>query len=427
MHTISNEKLAATARALGQPFWIYDADVIRRQIARLRRFDVIRYAQKANSNLHVLRLMRSEGTHVDAVSLGEIERALAAGYAPTGDDDPLVFTADIIDRATLQRVKTLGIPVNCGSLDMLDQIGRASPGQRVWLRLNPGFGHGHSAKTNTGGEFSKHGIWHEELGKAIALVKAHGLKLIGLHMHIGSGVDYEHLERVCDAMVEHARHLPAPIEAISAGGGLSTPYHDDDREVDCDHYFCLWDAARREIAAYQEHPLRLEIEPGRYLVAQSGRLVAEVYAVKRVAGRHFAMVNAGFNELLRPPMYGSYHRMRFINRETGRVIDSPPQPVAVAGPLCEAGDVFTQSEGGQVVFRDMPLPSVGDLLVIDDVGAYGASMSSNYNSRPLISELLADDDRIDVIRDAQDVRQVFALESNRRVLSSDADGRRDRH
>ena len=151
--------LRALARTHGTPLWVYDAATIRSRIAELRGFDTIRYAQKANSNTHLLQLMRAEGVVVDAVSLGEIERALAAGYTTRGPGTPgIVFTADVIDRPTLARVVAEGIPVNAGSIDMLRQIGAAAPGHPVWLRINPGFGHGHSNKTNTGGEHSKHGI-----------------------------------------------------------------------------------------------------------------------------------------------------------------------------------------------------------------------------------------------------------------------------
>ena len=130
----------------------------------------------------------------------EIERALAAGYDPKSDSDAIVFTADLIDEPTLARVHELRIPVNAGSVDMLEQLGKVSPGHRVWLRVNPGFGHGHSQKTNTGGENSKHGIWYADMPAALEVLQRYGLKLVGIHMHIGSGVDYGHLEQVCGAM-----------------------------------------------------------------------------------------------------------------------------------------------------------------------------------------------------------------------------------
>src|SRR6478735_8163390 len=175
MSVVANASLVQIAQEYGTPCWIYDAETIRKQIARLKRFDVIRYAQKANSNVHLLRLMRAQGVMVDAVSRGEIERALEAGYPVEGQPSPIVFTADVLDRPTLKRVAELKVPVNAGSPQMLEQLGAVSPGHPVWLRINPGFGHGHSRKTNTGGESSKHGIWHENLGEALARVDRYGL------------------------------------------------------------------------------------------------------------------------------------------------------------------------------------------------------------------------------------------------------------
>lgn len=145
---LTAENLLRLPAEFGCPVWVYDAQIIRRQIAALKQFDVVRFAQKACSNIHILRLMREQGVKVDSVSLGEIERALAAGYNPQTHPDDIVFTADVIDQATLERVSELQIPVNAGSVDMLDQLGQVSPGHRVWLRVNPGFGHGHSQKTN---------------------------------------------------------------------------------------------------------------------------------------------------------------------------------------------------------------------------------------------------------------------------------------
>jgi diaminopimelate decarboxylase len=395
--------LRRLAQAHGTPLWVYDAATVRARIDSLRPFDVIRFAQKANSNIHLLKLMRDSGVKVDAVSLGEIERAFAAGFA--GAD--IVFTADLFDHATLERVVQDRITVNAGSVDMLDQLGLRSAGHRVWLRINPGFGHGHSNKTNTGGEHSKHGIWHSDLPLALAAIERHGLVLVGLHMHIGSGVDYGHLKEVCSAMVDLAARVPMPIEAISAGGGLSIPYRAGEPRIDTAHYFALWDAARRQIAAARGRAVELEIEPGRYLVAESGVLLAEVRAVKSMGRNHFVLVDAGFNELMRPSMYGSHHGIQVLAADEGpRAV----QPTVVAGPLCESGDVFTQGEGGVVLTRDLPEARVGDLLVFEDAGAYGASMSSNYNSRPLAAEVLVDGAAARLIRRRQTVRELLALE-----------------
>ncbi len=403
---LNAERLMALPAEFGCPLWVYDAQIIRRQLARLRQFDVIRFAQKACSNTHILRLMREEGVKVDSVSLGEIERALVAGFSTS----EIVFTADLIDAPTLARVSELGIAVNAGSVDMLEQLGAASPGHPVWLRINPGFGHGHSQKTNTGGENSKHGIWHGDLPLALAAVERHGLKLIGLHMHIGSGVDYGHLEQVCGAMVNLVVASGQDLQAISAGGGLSVAYQQGGESVNTDHYYGLWDAAREKIARHLGHPVELEIEPGRFLVAESGVLLSEVRSVKDMGSRHFVLVDAGFNDLMRPAMYGSYHHISALTAE-GHEPSGAKRECVVAGPLCESGDVFTQLEGGTVETRMLPDVKPGDYLVIHDTGAYGASMSSNYNSRPLLAEVLLDGEQTRLIRRRQTIAELLALEN----------------
>ena len=415
MNPFTPTTLASLAQQHGTPLWVYDAATIQARIEALRQFDVVRFAQKANSNTHILRLMRRLGVVVDAVSLGEVERALAAGFTPGLHDGhaEIVFTADLLDRATLPRLVELGIAVNCGSIDMLDQLGAASPGHPVWLRINPGFGHGHSNKTNTGGEHSKHGIWHTDLVAALAKVRAHGLALQGLHMHIGSGVDYAHLQEVCGAMealVATVKAQGMDLHAISAGGGLSIPYQAGEPVIDTAHYFSMWDASRQRVAALLGHAVTLELEPGRYLVAESGVLVSEVRASKHQGTAHFVLVDAGFSDLMRPAMYGSHHGMEILHAD-GTPASGPLQPTVVAGPLCESGDVFTQGEGGVVLNRDLPAAQVGDLLVIHDTGAYGASMSSNYNTRPLIAEVMVEDGQARVIRRKQTVAELIALEA----------------
>ncbi len=406
----SPAQLWALADQFGTPLWVYDAATIRQRIAQVSNFETIRFAQKACSNIHILKLMREQGVKVDAVSRGEILRALAAGYVAGGEPSEIVFTADLFDAATLDCVVEHGVPVNAGSIDMLHQLGARSPGHAVWLRINPGFGHGHSNKTNTGGEHSKHGIWHTDLPAALAAIKQHGLKLVGLHMHIGSGVDYSHLQEVCGAMVNLVRTAHAAghdLHAISAGGGLSIPYRSGDPVVDTQHYHGLWDAARQQAEAIVGHKLGLEIEPGRFLVAESGVLLGQVRATKNAGNNHFVLVDTGFNELMRPSMYGSYHAMSVLRRDGTQAAE---QPTVVAGPLCESGDVFTQGDGGVVLPRDLPAAQVGDLLVIHDTGAYGASMSSNYNTRPLIAEVLVDGDKARLIRRRQTVDELLALE-----------------
>ncbi|KTS97229.1 diaminopimelate decarboxylase [Pseudomonas parafulva] len=406
--TIPFSVLANAVRQYGSPLWAYDAATILRRIEQLKPFDTVRFAQKANPNLQVLRLMREHGLVLDAVSLGEMERAFAAGASVAGEPAGVVLTCDVLDRATLARVVAEKIEVNAGSIDMLRQLGEHSPGHRVWLRINPGFGHGHSRKTNTGGENSKHGIWHEDLPQALACIRAHRLHLVGVHMHIGSGVDYTHLEQVARAMIELIARLDTDIEAFSIGGGLSTPYRTTDTPVDLQRYAQTWAVARQEIEALLGHPVRMEIEPGRFLVAESGYLVTEVRAVKQVGRNTFVLVDAGFNDLMRPAMYGAYHAMTLLDAD-GHPVDRPRQPTVVAGPLCESGDVFTQDDQA-LCPQDLPQAQVGDLLVIHHAGAYGASMSSNYNSRPLLPEVMIEGQAVRLIRRRQTIEALLALE-----------------
>ncbi|MET0383364.1 MAG: diaminopimelate decarboxylase, partial [Burkholderiaceae bacterium] len=339
------------------PLWVYDADTIRARLRRLSMFDAVRFAQKACSNTHVLRLLRELGAKVDAVSAGEIERALHAGYDADDEHSGVVFTADEIDRPALALVGRHGIPVNAGSVSMIDQLGAAlggrAAGHRIWLRINPGFGHGHSRKTNTGGEHSKHGIWSTDMAGALAAIARHGMRLVGLHMHIGSGVDYGHLARVCDAMVQHVRQAAAlghDVKAISAGGGLSIPYRSDEAPVDTAHYFSLWDAARRRLVDELRHPVHLEIEPGRFLVAESGVLLAEVGAVKDMGGNHFVLCDAGFNDLVRPAMYGGHHAISVLPRAGAQArpelgADDRRRATVVGGPRGGTGGVWAPDAG----------------------------------------------------------------------------------
>lgn len=407
---LTAESLRSLPARFGCPIWVYDSDIIINKINQLRSFDVIRFAQKACSNIHILGLMREQGVKVDAVSLGEIERALLAGYQAGAGNAEIVFTADLLDQATLARVVDLKIPVNAGSIDMLKQLGAHSPGHPVWLRVNPGFGHGHSRKTNTGGENSKHGIWYQDLPQAIKYIKKYALNLVGIHMHIGSGVYYQHLERVCDAMVCQTIGLDQDISAISAGGGLSIPYQQGDCTVDTEHYYNLWNYARQKIEQHFGHAINLEIEPGRFLVAESGVLLAQVRAVKNMGRRHYVLVDAGFNDLMRPAMYGSYHHITLLPFDNRNLVDAIMRETVIAGPLCESGDVFTQQAGGGLETRMLAQARVGDYLLFHNTGAYGASMSSNYNSRPLIPEVLFENGQPRLIRRRQTIEELIELE-----------------
>jgi diaminopimelate decarboxylase len=398
---IAGIPVSELAKKFGTPAYIYDAASIIQRIEDLRDFDVIRYAQKACSNIAILDLVRRNGAVVDTVSAGEIHRSLQAGYRAAQEPPEIVFTADIFDREALATVVKHDIHVNCGSPDMIDQLGDRAPGRNITLRVNPGFGHGHSQKTNTGGEQSKHGIWFEQLDDCLTRADHYGLGVTGLHMHIGSGTDLEHLAQVCGAMEQAAKSVGRSITTISAGGGLPIPYDERQSYVDLARYFQLWDSSRKRLEKEFGHSISLEIEPGRYLSAEAGYIISEIRAVKRMGGNLFYLLDAGFNVLARPILYGAYHPMSVAPAEGEADSDREHQDVVVGGPLCESGDIFTQQSGGVVCKRSLPVASVGDYLVIERAGAYGFVMASNYNSKPLPPEVMIYEGRAQLIRERQ--------------------------
>lgn len=398
---IAGVLIAEIAQQFNTPTFVYDAAVILERIEDLRSFDLVRYAQKASSNLAILDLVRRNGVVVDAVSAGEIHRALRAGYAGGINAQgihEIVFTADIFDKDALDLVLEHDIHVNCGSPDMIDQLGKRKPGAEITLRLNPGFGHGHSQKTNTGGQQSKHGIWHQQIEDCKQRAAQYDIAITGLHMHIGSGTDLEHLAQVCGAMEQAVCEVGSTITTISAGGGLPVPYKASQSYVDLEKYFALWDESRKKVEVELGNSIKLEIEPGRYLAAESGSLLTEIRAVKMMGENIFYLVDAGFNNLARPIMYGSYHPISVVAAD-----DSPREDVdvVVGGPLCESGDIFTQEEGGFVSKRTLPRANVGEYLVLECAGAYGSVMGSNYNSKPLAAEVMIVNGKAQLIRARQ--------------------------
>ncbi len=305
---LTADNLLRLPAEFGCPVWVYDAQIIRAQIAKLNQFDVVRFAQKACSNIHILRLMREQGVKVDSVSLGEIERALAAGYEPGEGRDDIVFTADMIDEATLARVRELHIPVNAGSVDMLEQLGSISPGiacgcalTQVWPRPQSENQHRrrkqqawHLVQRSAGGADGDPALSAEAGGHS------HAYRIRRRLWPSGAGVRRDGAS---------GGGVWSGSGGDLRGGGLSIPYREGEEASNTDHYFGLWNAARQQIAQHLGHPVKLEIEPGRFLVAESGVLVAQVRSVKAMGSRHFVLIDAGFNDLMRPAMYGSYHHI----------------------------------------------------------------------------------------------------------------------
>ena len=380
--------LLALADTYHTPLYVFDETTIRARCAELKAAipypDLrIRYACKALTLQAVLRIVRDEGLWIDASSLNEVHRARRAGFAAeeiyyTGEGATAAVYADLVEG---------GILINCTSLDQIRLLGRVAPGQSCSIRINPGQGHGETTKTNTGGPSSKHGIYLDQAGTALALARSLGLTIVGLHSHIGSGTDLGHWLAIKDTTLRVAAGFP-DLAFVNLGGGLPVVYNP---ATDQPMPLAAWGAALAEsmtaFSAARGRPIRLFIEPGRYVVAESGLLLAEVQAVKATPAYSFAIVNTGHNHNIRPALYGSYHPIRFIRRGTAA---SGMRDYVVAGYLCESGDVFTVTADGTLAPRSFPTLAVGDLMVMSHVGAYAHAMKSEYNSMNLPASVLVD-------------------------------------
>lgn len=392
---IGNQPAEALAERFGTPLYVYDAAVIRRQMDNIRRaFAALPfrafYAMKANGNLSILRMLQEGGFGCDSVSPGEIYLALRAGFTP----ESIWFTCSNVSDDDLRAIPDPRIVVNVNSLSEIDRclsLGLRNP---IALRVNPDIGAGHHADVITAGGGVKFGIDLAELDDARILVEDSGRKVVGLHAHIGSGVTEP------TPLLEAARRLLelAPefgnLQWLNFGGGLATPYRPGETEFPIADYGAeLTRIADRMLRARN---LTAILEPGRYLVAQSGTLIARSTARRISIGVEWIGVDTGFNHLVRPSKYSAYHHI--LNASRGNTDER--EDVVVAGNLCESGDVFTRTEGGAVT-RTLDKVRTGDLLAFCDAGAYGFSMASHYNARLLPPEILVDGDEVRLIRARQ--------------------------
>lgn len=378
---------------IGTPFWLYDAQIIRQRIADIKHISKApgvqaRYAMKACSATRVLREMHANGIWIDAVSGNEALRALRAGY-PSGSRPPeICFTSDVFRDNSLQVVIDNQLLPNIGSPGMVRQLAAAGYSGPVGLRVNPGFGHGHINACDTGGPSSKHGIWHEDLKEVAQAAREAGLDVSMLHAHIGSGPQWQELrDNLTRLAMDFQSVIPLfpKLEAISLGGGIPHNYRDHGAQVPVEVLADLFNTCHERLSATAHRDLRLELEPGRYYVAPGCSLITRVTDIKRTRtnekgrGVTFAMVDAGFVDLVRPAMYGSFHQIDVVGK-MGDDPNSPKEELVVAGPLCESGDVFTRDDQELLKPRMLPKTEPGDFLAIRDAGAYGYAMSSNYNS-----------------------------------------------
>jgi diaminopimelate decarboxylase len=399
---LSTEELASR---FGTPLYVYDAAVIRRQAANVRdAFSALPfrpfYAMKANSNLSILRMLREQGFGCDAVSPGEIHLAMRAGYGP----EEIWFTCSNVSDDDLRAVPDPRIVVNVNSMSEIDRCLALELPNPFALRINPDVGAGHHADVVTAGRSVKFGIDVAELDSARILVEDTGRKIVGLHAHIGSGVDTP------EPLLAAARQLLELVPSftnlrwINFGGGIATPYKPGEPEFPIARYGA--ELTRMADAFLRARDLTAILEPGRYLVAQSGTLLARATTKRISAGLEWVGVDSGFNHLARPSKYSAYHHILNASRGSHGSLRASwdaslrREDVVVAGNICESGDVFTRTEGAAVARGIEPI-QVGDLLAFCDAGAYGFSMASHYNARLLPPEVMVDGDDVRVIRERQ--------------------------
>ena len=397
--------LSAIAEAEGTPLYVYSAAVLR---GRYRAIDAafgahphrLHYALKANSTLALARTLRQAGSAADANSIWEIELARKAGFLPAD----IVFTGVGKSPAELECAVPMGLKAinveSAGELARVEAIAaRLGLVARVALRVNPDIDAKSHPHISTGLKINKFGIPVDDVrALCAAMAGRRALKLVAIHVHIGSQITTtEPLARsaaLVTGLVREIRAHGLELEYVDLGGGLGISY--DGRAVPTVEQYAA--ALLSEIAATG---LPIVIEPGRAIVGPSGVLVAAVIDLKvRNADSSFAVLDAGMAELMRPALYNAYHAVEPVSPRQGA-----ERQYELVGPICESADV---------VARDRMLPplEVGDLIAIRDAGAYGSAMASNYNRHPLPAEVLVDDGRWRVIRRRQTIDDMTALETN---------------
>ena len=362
----------------------------------------IYYAAKANTNLTVLRILQSEGAYLDTVSPGEVFLGLSSGFTP----DRLMFTGTSVRNDELKMLVDANITVNVDSISELERLLKLAVPPILSIRVNPEIGAGHHNHCITAGPESKFGLWEEETIQAYAIAKRARVERFGIHMHIGSGIlEPEPYSLAIEKLLSIAKRVHDEVgvnfEFIDIGGGLGVPYKPEDKELDLAEYAKVIGTFKSKVKEYGLGKPILCIEPGRYLVCDASILLTQVNTVKVTPSKKFIGVDAGFNTLVRPTMYGSYHPILVANK----LNLADKETYDVAGPICESGDLLAKD-------RALPEVAEGDLLAVLNAGAYGFSMSSQYNSRPRAAEVMIRQGKDVLVRKREDFGDLIASQRN---------------
>lgn len=364
------------------PLYIYNERILRERCRDLKGMVTypgftVDYSMKANSNLAFLQVIKSEGLEVDAMSPGEIFMAKRAGFAA----DEIFYIGNNVSAEEMQYVIDEGVLVSADSLNQLEQYGQLNPGGEVAVRFNPGVGAGHHEKVVTAGKKTKFGIEPKYIPRVKELLKKYDLKLVGINQHIGSlFMSKEAFVQSIGALFDIARQFEG-LRFVDMGGGFGIPYHKEDGEqpLNIKELGKAMDAELYRFAEEYGSDLKFRIEPGRYISAECGMILSEVYSVKKNHETKFVGCDCGFNVLQRPIMYDSYHGVEIYrgSEETSEKTET----VTIVGNICESGDILAKD-------RELPEILKGDILGVLDAGAYGFSMASTYNNRLRPAEIL---------------------------------------
>ena len=376
---LSDNSPESLAERFGTPLYLYSETVLRSRCREVKGMvSALRwkpfYSMKANGNIRLLEIIRSEGFCCDTMSPGETEAAMRAGFSA----EELLFIPNNVSDGEFRHAAERGITVSLDSLSQLERFGSILPGSRCAVRINPGTGAGHHEKVITAGKATKFGIGIDEIPDLCEIAARHKLRVVGINQHVGSlFTDPSPWLASCRSLLEAAASF-ADLEWIDVGGGFGFSYKRDDAyaRMDLRAAGAALEALCREVLGARAESLEFRCEPGRYIVAECGMLMGRLHALKRNGGLNYCGTDIGMNHLMRPVLYGAYHEIRSLSvRGSGEKIQ-----YRITGNICESGDLLGD--------RLLPELHEGDLLGVMDAGAYGYSMASSYNGRGRPAEVL---------------------------------------
>lgn len=379
--------LLAIAEQYGCPTYVYDGNKIESQFDRLENAFKgvkklkINYAAKALTNISILKLLKKKGSGLDTVSLQEVLLGLEAGFSA----DDIMFTPNGVSMEEIEDVAALGVQINIDNLSILEQFGTKHPTTPVCIRINPHVMAGGNSNISVGHIDSKFGISVHQIPHILRVIENTKMTINGIHMHTGSDIlDIEVFLYAAEILFETAKHFKN-LDFIDFGSGFKVPYKEGDLETDIEELGEKLTQTFNDFCKEFGKELTLVFEPGKFLVSQAGVFLAKVNVVKQTTSTVFAGVDTGFNHLIRPMFYNSYHHITNISNVEGK-----QRFYSVVGYICET-DTFASN-------RKIAEINEGDILCFHNAGAYCFSMASNYNSRFKPAEVLVYNEQIHLIR-----------------------------